>query len=68
MLTIAVIFPLIGSILSGVFPKLLGKEGVVWIPTLLSIASFIISIFLLITALDGNTYEEYLFEWIILQS
>ena len=64
MLTIAVIFPLIGSILSGVFPKLLGKEGVVWIPTLLSIASFIISIFLLITALDGNTYEEYLFEWI----
>ena len=64
MLTTAVFLPLIGSIFSGLLPKTLGKYGAVWIPTLSCIISFILSIFLLLSALSGDTYEVLLSNWI----
>ena len=64
MLTTAVFLPLIGSIFSGLLPKTLGKNGAVWIPTLSCIISFILSIFLLLSALSGDTYEVLLLNWI----
>ena len=64
MLSMAVFLPLIGSILSGLFPKFLGKKGVVWVPSILCVFSFIISTFLFHDAISGESYEFHIFNWI----
>ena len=64
MLKLLVFLPLIGSILSGLFPNFLGKKGVVWVPTLFSFLSLLLSIILLSQAIAGESYISNLGYWI----
>jgi len=64
MLKLLVFLPLTGSILAGLFPSLLGKKGVIWIPTLFCFLSLIFSIVLLIQAIAGESYIIHLGYWI----
>jgi len=64
MLTLLVFLPLIGSLLSGLFPSFLGKKGVLWVPTILCLVSFIFSVILLFNAISGDSYTIILGNWI----
>jgi len=64
MLTLLVFLPLIGSLLSGFFPSFLGKKGVLWVPTILCLISFIFSVILLFNAISGDSYTIILGNWI----
>jgi len=64
MLTFLVFFPLLGSILSGLFPSFIGKKGVMWVPTFLCSLSLILSIIILFQAISGENYTVHLGNWI----
>ncbi len=64
MLKILVFLPLMGSVLSGLFPTVLGKKGVMWVPTLFSFLSLLFSIILLSQAIAGESYITHLGYWI----
>ena len=64
MLTLLVFLPLIGSLLSGLFPSFLGKKGILWVPTILCLVSFIFSVILLFNAISGDSYTIILGNWI----
>ena len=64
MLTLLVFFPLLGSLLSGLLPSFLGKKGVLWVPTILCLVSFIFSVILLFNAIAGDSYTVILGNWI----
>ena len=64
MLKLLVFLPLMGSILSGLFPKFLGKKGVIWVPTLFSFLSLFFSVILLAQAIGGEAYITHLCYWI----
>jgi NADH-quinone oxidoreductase subunit L len=64
MLKLLVFLPLMGSILSGLFPKFLGKKGVIWVPTLFSFLSLFFSVILLAQAIGGEAYITHLVYWI----
>ncbi|PPR16856.1 MAG: NADH-quinone oxidoreductase subunit L [Alphaproteobacteria bacterium MarineAlpha9_Bin3] len=64
MLKLLVFLPLMGSVLSGLFPKFLGKKGVMWLPTLFSFLSLLFSIILLSQAITGESYITHLGYWV----
>ena len=64
MLTFLVFLPLLGSILSGLFPSFIGKKGVIWVPTFLCSLSLILSIIILFQAISGEAYTVHLGNWI----
>mgnify|MGYP006185648401 FL=1 len=64
MLTFLVFLPLLGSILSGLFPSFIGKKGVMWVPTFLCSLSLILSIIILFQAISGENYTVHLGNWI----
>ncbi len=64
MLKLLVFLPLLGALLSGIFPKFIGKKGAMYIPTILCGISFIFSIILLHNAILGESYVINLATWI----
>ena len=64
MLKLLVFLPLLGAILSGIFPKYLGKKGSIFIPTIFCSIAFILSIILLYKAIMGEAYVIHLATWI----